>query len=112
MGNDSTSPAEKSRIQDGLRNLLLLAKLLENEGIRIVTAEASINRQTYILFSGGYDLFRTWCRKYILEPKVIPYDDPFVDGLNWRIQTEYHGVEIHSYMTDREKEAYDAAEEA
>ena len=112
MGNDSTSPAEKSRIQDGLRNLLLLAKLLEDEGIRIVTAEASINRQNYILFSGCHGLFRTWCRKYILEPKVIPYDDPFVDGLNWRIQTEYHGVEIHSYMTDREKEVYDASEEA
>ena len=111
MSNSSTGTYQKSTIQDGLRNLLLIVRLLEKEGIRIVTAEASINRSNHILFSGGYDLFRTWCKKHNLKPEVInkEAEDKY---LNWLIRAEYHGVTIHSYMTDREKEAYDASEEA
>lgn len=111
MRNDSTSPAEKSRIQDGLRSLLLLVKLLEDEGIRIVSAEAAINRESNILFSSGFDRFRDWAenRGLKVECEYRPDCDSF---LTWTIRTEYHGVVIHSYMTDMEKEIYDAEAEA
>lgn len=109
--NDSTGAEKKSRVQDGLRQLLLLVKLLEDEGIKVVTAEASITRGHDILFSGGFDLFRKWCEKYALKPEC-QYRPDCDNYLTWTIRTKYHGVDIHSYMTDRDKEAYDAAEEA
>ena len=111
MSNSSTGTSQKSTIQDGLRNLLLIVRLLEKEGIRIVTAESCITRQNNVLFSGGYDLFRKWCRKYSLKPEVInkAAEDKY---LNWIIRAEYHGVVIQSYMTDMEKEIYDAEAEA
>ena len=109
--NDSTGAEKKSRVQDGLRQLLLLVKLLEDEGIKVVTAEASITRGHDILFSGGFDLFRKWCEKRGLKVECV-YSTDCDNYLTWTIRTEYHGVDIHSYMTDRDKEAYDAAEEA
>ncbi len=112
MNKDSTGTEKKSRVQDGLRKLLLLVKLLEDEGIKVVTAEASLTRGNDILFSGGFDLFRKWCKKHGLKVECN-YRPECGDYLTWTIRTEYHGVDIHSYMTDTDKEAYDAeAEEA
>lgn len=102
----------KSSMQDRLICLLVVARNLENAGVRVISAEASITLGDNILvFSAYVSEFREWAKAHKLKVTVAYLDDS-CSGLNWKISATVSGITVFTYMTDREKEAYDAETEA
>lgn len=112
MSDFSMDTPNKSSMQDRLIYLFVVARNLENAGVRIISAEASITRGDDILFySATVREFREWAKAHNLEVTVTYHDDS-CSGLNWRVGTTVNGIAIFAYLTDREKESYDAEAEA
>ena len=110
MNDSNTEAKEKSRTQEELRQLLLMTKLLEDAGIRVIGTSTSCGTvPPSVLFSDGFAKFREWTNRLHLE---VHTERSETSVLPWMIWTEYHGIEIHTFMSDQEKERFDAAEEA
>lgn len=111
MDKSITERYGKSIVQEELRQGLLMIKLLEDAGIRVIGASFHNGAlPPYILFSGDFDKFKAWTKRIglnvkatrqLTEEKICP----------WMVWTEYRGVQIRTFMPDAEKEQYDAENE-
>ena len=104
MNNNITSSKKLSSVQDGLRSLQVVVKSMEDAGITVLTARAEDKNRAEILFTDDYALFNRWATGLHLTVRIDRIGGVFHD---WRISTNYNGVEISSYMKDRDKEVYD-----
>lgn len=102
-----TTAKKKLQVGEALRLLTGIVDSMEAAGIRIISAMAS--RDPYVLAFTGSEALRKWAADNDLDVKVerIETEDD-TTGLRWLLTTEISGVEIRAYMSDEEKEAWDA----
>lgn len=107
MDKSITKRDRKSIVQEELRQVLLMTKLLENAGIRVIGASVHYGAlQPYVLFSGDFDKFKAWTKRIGLKVKATRRLTE--EGIYpWMVWTDYRGVQIRTFMTDAEKERYD-----
>ena len=106
MDNLSTLKTVKSSILEGLAVLKPIVESLESSGVRIIQVTSDNNRDHSILFSGNYDNFRRWVDENELDV-ILEHDGKEGHYLQWRLSCQINGVEIKSYLSDREKREYD-----
>ena len=106
MDNLSTLKTVKSSILEGLAVLKPIVESLESSGVRIIQVTSDNNREHSILFSGNYDNFRRWVDENELDV-ILEHDGKEGHYLQWRLSCQINGVEIKSYLSDREKREYD-----
>lgn len=111
MDKSITERDGKSIVQEELRQGLLMTKLLEDAGIRVIGASFHNGALSpYILFSGDFDKFKAWTKRIGLNVKATRRLTEKI--YPWIIWTEYRGVVIHAFLSNAEKERYfDGAEE-
>ena len=108
MDNLTTLTAVKSSILEGLGILAPIANSLESSGVRIISAESSGDKSHNILIGGGFDNFRRWADENELDV-ILEHDGKEGQHLQWRLSCQVNGVEIKSYISNKEKEVYDGA---
>lgn len=109
MDKSNTQQPEKSIVPEELRIVLLITRLLEDAGIRVIgTSTHCGDPHPYILFSSSFESFRKWVQRKNLKVQAERYEDNL---LSWIVWTEYRGVQISTFLTDAEKERYDHAED-
>lgn len=108
MNNLTTLTAVKSSIMQGLAILAPIVESLEASGVRIIQVMSSYDKDYGILISGNYDNFRRWARENELDV-ILEHDGKDGAYLQWRLSVQVNGVEIKSYLSNKEKEEYDAA---
>ena len=108
MDNLTTVKAVKSSILDGLVVLPPIVESLEASGVHVISAEACCNKEHNILIGGGYDNFRQWADENELDV-ILEHKGGENDWLQWRLSSTVNGVEIKSYMSNKEKEEFDGA---
>lgn len=110
MDKSITERGVKSIAQEELRQVLLITRLLEDAGIRVLGASTNCgDLPPSVLISGNFGTFREWAKNKMLEVKFTRMES---NQMPWMIWTEYRGVEIHTFLSNVEKERYfDGAEE-
>ncbi len=111
MDNLTTLTAVKSSILEGLAILPPIVESLEHSGVRVIDAKADIRKEHSILIGGGYDNFRRWADENELDV-ILEHDGKEGQYLQWRLSTHVNGVEIKSYLSNKEKEQYDGQSNA
>lgn len=108
MEKSITERDGKSIVTEELRQVLLMTKLLEDAGIRVIGACSHCGAlPPYVLFSGDFDKFKAWTKRIGLNVKATRrLTEEEIHP--WMVWTEYRGVQIRTFMTDAEKERYDA----
>lgn len=113
MDNLITQTEKKSSIHAQLLLMSGIVDSLTEAGVRIIVAEATVNRQPYILTSlheqEQYDNLRQWAAENELDVIVETLPEDELTKLNYEWWTEINGIRITGYMTDSEKEAWDNA---
>lgn len=107
--NDSTTIEKKKQVLDKCWTLFYIVKDLEAAGIEIINAQVGDRCYVLIHCRGDHAEFRRWANSQGLEITVEPavITDPDY-GLHWKIGTNVCGFEVHGWMTDQNKEEYDA----
>lgn len=101
-----TTEKKKNQVSDSLRFLADIVSDLEEVGVGIIHATAS--KEPYILISRAKAEFRVWALQNDLSVTLEPAEITEPDyGIRWKIGTVARGVDIHGYLTDAEKEAWD-----
>lgn len=108
MDNHTTLTAVKSSIMQGLAILAPIVESLEASGVRIIRATTSYDKDHDILIGGNYDNFRRWADENELDV-ILEQDGKEGQYLQWRLSCQVNGVEIKSYLSNKEKEEYDGA---
>ena len=103
----NTTAKKKMQVGEALRLLTVIVDGMDAAGIRIISAQAT-TRDPYVLVFTGNEALRKWAADNKLDVKVEPYETEKDIGLLWILTTEISGVEIRAYMSDAEKEAWDA----
>lgn len=106
MDNLTTLTAVKSSIMQGLAILAPIVESLEASGVRIIHVTSSNDKAHYILIGGNYDNVRRWADENELDV-ILEHDGKEGEYLQWRLSTHVNGVEIKSYLSNKEKEEYD-----
>lgn len=105
MDNNTTSKG-KMQVPDALRHMAAIADEMIASGIRIIKASTD-SMGLSILFSAPDDAFKRWAKHRELDVVVEPHD-PDDTGLTWYLYTTVSGVLVETYLSDEEKEAWDA----
>lgn len=103
MDKSITERDGKEIAQEELRQVLLMTKLLDDAGIRVIGASVHNGAlPPCILFSGDFDKFKAWTKRIGLNVKATRQ---LTEGKirPWMVWTEYRGVQIRTFMTDAEK---------
>ena len=101
-----TTPKEKMQVSDALRLLTGIVDSMEDAGISVISARASDKPGILVLYADDY--LRMWAAENELEIAVEKYEpEENITGSHWRLATEISGVEISTYLSDKEKEAWD-----
>ena len=108
MDNLTTLTAVKSSILEGLAILPPIVDSLERSGVRVIDAKADICKDHSILIGGGFVQFRQWADENELDVILTRHGEEG-EWLQWRLSTHVNGVEIQSYLSNKEKEEYDSA---
>lgn len=101
-----TTPKKEMQVSDALRLLTRIVDSMEDAGIRIISARAS--GKPGILVLDADEHLRLWAAEnelVIAVEKYEPKED--ITDSHWRLTTEISGVEISTYLSDKEKEAWD-----
>lgn len=106
MDNLTTLTAVKSSILEGLAILHPIVDSLERSGVRVINAKADNYSEHSILIGGGFDRFRQWADENELDVILTRHGEEG-EWLQWRLSTYVNGVEIQSYLSNKEKEQYD-----
>ena len=106
MDNLTTLTAVKSSIMQGLAILAPIVESLEASGVRIIKVTSSYDKDYGILIRGNYDNFRRWAEENDLDVNLT-HDGKEGEYLQWRLSAQVNGVEIKSYLSNKEKEEYD-----
>lgn len=106
MDNLTTLTAVKSSILEGLAILPPIVESLERSGVRVIDAKVDIRKEHSILIDGDYDRFRRWADENELDV-ILTHDGQEGDYLQWQLSAFVNGVEIKSYLSNKEKEQYD-----
>lgn len=106
MDNLTTLTAVKSSILEGLAILPPIVESLERSGVRVLNAKADDYKEHSILIGGGFDKFRQWADENELDVILTRHGEEG-EWLQWRLSTYVNGVEIQSYLSNKEKEQYD-----
>ena len=109
MDKSITERDGKSIAQEELRQVLLITRLLEDAGIQVLGTSTNCgDLPPSVLISGNFGTFREWAKNKMLEVKSTRTES---NQMPWMVWTEYRGVEIRTFMSDAEKEQYDAEDE-
>lgn len=111
MDNSTTLTAVKSSILEGLAILPPIVDSLEHSGVRVIDAKADIRKEHSILIGGNYDKFRQWADENELDV-ILTNDGREGEWLQWRLSAFVNGVEIKSFLSNKEKEQYDGKSNA
>lgn len=103
----NTTAKKKMQVGEALRLLTVIVDGMDAAGIRIISAVAS-TRDPHVLAFTGDEALRKWAADNELDIKVERIESEDDTGLRWLLNTEISGVEIRTYMSDEEKEAWDA----
>lgn len=101
-----TTAKKKMQVGEALRLLTGIVDSMEAAGIRIINATASI--EPSILIFTADEALRKWAADNELDIKVERFETEEDIGLHWLLITEISGVTVRGYMSDAEKEAWDA----
>ena len=114
MDNLTTGTKKKSSIHDQLLIMSGIVDSLTEANVRIIIAEATVNRQPYILTSlhdlEQYDNLRRWAAENELDIIVEELEKDEKTRLDYEWWTEVNGIRVTGYMTESEKEAWDHAD--
>lgn len=108
MDNLTALTAVKSSILEGLAILPPIVESLEHSGVRVIDAKADIRKEHRILIGGNFDNFRQWADENELDV-ILTNDGREGKWLLWRLSAFVNGVEIKSFLSNKEKEEYDGA---
>lgn len=104
MDKYNTAAEMKSSILEQMEIMAGIVESLGNAGVDIILAQVGKPEDTYILFHYWDGAFRKWAEDNELNVVVEPIESEYH---KWRIGTTVNGIDVHSYMSNREKEQYD-----
>jgi hypothetical protein len=104
MDKFTTETPKKSSIQEQLQIMTGVVESLEAAGVEIIHFQVGKPGDSYVLFYYCDDSFRDWAAENELDVVFEPIESEYH---TWLISTTVNGIDVRSYMSDREKENYD-----
>lgn len=107
--NNSSTESGKRQMSDMIKKLYFVATDLEDAGISINNAQAAIDGPSILIYAHE-EAFLKWAaprRKRITVTELDKHKGWNRYENRWEISMDMAGVEVHGYLTDDEKEAWE-----